>query len=72
MPSRLLIPAPIGAQAIIPLTLLGVREDFVSLIDFLEPLLCLWIIRIDVWMVLASESPEGAPDIFLAGVSVYA
>src|SRR5207253_7157278 len=62
---------PVGAEGVVALALLRIRENFVGLADFFEPLAS--VLRLgDVGVVLAGEPPVGGLDGLIVGVLVDA
>src|SRR5438105_4952585 len=53
---------PLGADRVISLSLVGIAEDFVSLVDLLEAPLGVRLL-VDVWVVLARELSVGLLDV---------
>src|SRR5438046_1954905 len=57
---------PVGSQLVIFLPLFRVAEDFVGLVDFLEPFFGGLFVFGDVGMVLPREFAEGLADLLVA------
>src|SRR6266566_47256 len=63
---------PVGAQGVVFFPFVGVAENFVRLVDFLELFLGRLFVLGDVGMVLAREFAEGPADLLVARGAVDA
>src|SRR5438552_3995797 len=64
-PAALLDVLPLFSELVVLGPLLLIREHLVRLADFLKPLLCWFVPRVDIWVVLAGQLPVSLFDLFL-------
>src|SRR5581483_10421243 len=63
----LFVAAPVGAELVVLLSLLGVGEDVVRLVDLLEALLGRLVVRVEVGVELTGELAVSRADLFVGG-----
>ena len=62
---------PVGTKLIVTLSLFGIRQNLVSLIDLLEFVFGDPVTRVHIGMVLASKPSIGLTDLILSRVPLY-
>jgi hypothetical protein len=63
---------PVLAVLVVLAAVVGVREDFISLVDLLKTGLGGFITGVDIWVVFSGEPAVGLADIGIRGLGVYA